>query len=268
MRFLLGVGLIGCGALGRAIAKLVDAGRAGDTKILAVFDRNREKAYKLAEELSEKPKVVESVDDLLKMPEVDVVVEAASQEAVKQYARKVVDSGKNLVVLSVGALLDAELLKQLVELAKKRGKKVLIPSGAVAGVDGISSASIGEVKEILLVTHKSPKSLGEEAEEVEEPKVLFEGDALEAVKRFPRGLNVAATISLAGIGAEKTRVRVVLDPSVERTVHEIFVKGEFGELYIKASNVPTPENPRSSYLAALSVASLLKRLSQEVVVGA
>jgi aspartate dehydrogenase len=192
------------------------------------------------------------------------VVEAASQEAVKEHAEKLLERGYNLMIMSVGALVDEGLFHRLKKAAEKSGVKIILPSGAIAGLDGLRSAAVGKIREVTLTTTKPPKGFDME---LAEAKVLYTGDAAEAVRKFPKNVNVAATLSLAGIGFEKTKVKLVADPGVAENRHEISVKGEFGEMDVRVSNLPSPSNPRTSYLAAMSAVAAIRKFKDSVVIG-
>ncbi|MEM3464355.1 MAG: aspartate dehydrogenase, partial [Candidatus Bathyarchaeia archaeon] len=178
-------------------------------------------------------------------------------------------------IMSVGALVDSGLLSEISRTAKENGRKVYIPSGAVAGLDGLKASAIGKIESVTLTTRKpveglmdNPYFMEKTGGKVEKPTLVYEGPAREACRLFPANVNVAATLSLAGIGAEKTVVRVVADPTISRNIHEIEVKGDFGELRVHVENVPSAENPKTSFLAALSAIATLKRLTEPIVVGA
>lgn len=207
---------------------------------------------------------------------VDLVIESASQNAVRFIVPQALKAGCDVMVLSVGALADEELRTALFGLAKQHNCKLYFPSGAVVGIDGLNSASAAGISSVTLTTRKPPSGLmgapyvvehGIELDKLVKETVLFEGTASEAVKAFPANVNVAATISLAGIGFEQTRVRVIADPSLSRNVHEITVEGEFGKFSTRVENLPSPENPKTSYLAALSAVSTLKKILNPVQVG-
>ncbi len=207
---------------------------------------------------------------------VDLVIESASQNAVRLLVPRALEAGCDVMILSVGALADEELRKKLFRLAQQNNCKLYFPSGAVVGIDGINSASAAEISSVTLTTRKPPSGLagapyvvckGIELEKIEKETLLFEGSASEAVKAFPANVNVAATISLAGIGFERTKVRVIADPTLSRNVHEITVEGEFGKFFTRVENLPSPENPKTSYLAALSAISTLKKIMNPVKIG-
>ncbi|MBS7605301.1 MAG: aspartate dehydrogenase [Candidatus Bathyarchaeia archaeon] len=271
-----GVGLVGCGAIGTVIAEAIDRGDAGNISLVVIYDIVKEKAERIASRLVHKPFIARSLGEVLENNRVEIVVEAASQEFVKEYAVKILNSGKDLLVMSVGALLDETLLSEIIDAAKKTGKKIYIPSGAIVGIDNIKSAALGRIEEIMLITRKplasfrdsrSVKMIKHDLSSIKEPLVLYEGPAREAVKLFPQNINVAATLSLAGIGPDKTRVKIIADPNIKDIIHEIYVKGEFGEIYTRAVNKPFPSNPRTSYIAALSAIATLKRIASSIIIG-
>lgn len=268
--------MIGCGSIGTVIAEAIDSGKAGDIELVAVYDLVRERSERLAGSLGKKPIIAKDADELLGREDVQIVVEAASQEAVRQYSTRVLAGNKDLMMLSAGALLDSDLFQQISKLAGSKGRKVYVPSGAIVGLDNIRSAAMGHIDEVTLTTRKPPLSF-EGAPLVEKKKIdlsslkkpllLYEGPARDAVKLFPQNVNVSASLSLAGIGADKTKVRIVTDPKAKEISHEIHVKGDFGELRTKATNKPFPRNPRTSYIAALSAIATLKKITGSIVIG-
>ena len=270
----LGVGLIGCGSIGKVLAQAIDEGQAGDTQLVIVYDRINEKAKVLSRKLKSKPKIAKNFDEFLENRSVELVIEAASQEAVKAYAIKVLEAGKSLMVMSVGALVDSELACEISRVAREKGVKVYIPSGAIAGLDGVKSSAVGKVESVTLTTRKPLEGLKDTqyfkekiCGKIEKPTLLYEGPAAEACKLFPANVNVAATLGLAGVGAEKTMVRIIVDPSISRNIHEVEVRGEFGELKVHVENVPFVDNPKTSYLAALSAIATLKKITEPLMIG-
>lgn len=258
-----GLAIIGCGAIGGIVAKAVDEGLI-EAELLYLFDVDRPKAERLAASLGrQKPRVASSIAEVAGDPRVSIVVEAASQEAVAQYAERLLEAGKELVVLSVGALLKPEV-KPLLD--KHRGR-IHVPSGALAGLDAVKALALIGVDRVELTTRKHPSKLadtpyvrsrGLDLSRLEKPLVVFEGTAAEAVEAFPRSLNVAAALALASNAP--VYVKVVADPGTERNIHEVTVYSEASTLFLRVENVPHPDNPRTSYLAALSVVSLLRDL--------
>jgi aspartate dehydrogenase len=266
------IGLIGCGAIGLEIARALDSGRING-RLDIVFDLYKDNAYNLVNVMrSYKPKVAESMDDLLRS-DTDLIVEAASQQAVKDYARRVIEHGKDIMIMSIGALLEDELYNELIMLVQRHNRRIYLPSGAVAGIDAIKSVK-HMLKEVMLITTKHPRALrgapffdnkGIDVMSIKHKEIIYEGNAREAVKLFPANVNVAAVLSIAGIGADKTRVRIVADPSIDRNMHEIIARGEFGELHIMVSNIPSPNNPKTSYLAVLSAIECLREACDDSI---
>jgi aspartate dehydrogenase len=265
------IGLVGCGAIGAEIAKAVDSG-ALDAILVAVCDHNPETAVALINSLQRKPTRVK-LEELVSLS--DVVVEAASQKAVPAIARAALVAGKKLMIMSVGALADREFFAEVKALAKEHGSRVYLPSGAISGLDGIKSARIGAIRSVTLTTTKNPAGLAG-APYIRENKIdltalagptqIFEGSALEAVKAFPANVNVAATLFLAS-GEGEVRVKVVADPNIHVNRHEIVVEGDFGRITTLVENVPSPRNPRTSYLAALSAIATLRAIVEPVKIG-
>jgi aspartate dehydrogenase len=267
------IGVIGCGFIGGQICRAIDKG-AINAELYALCDSSESKVLELTASLKRYSPASMTIEELLQ--NVDLVVECASQSAARLIVPQALEAGRDVMVLSVGALADKELRERLFRLAKENNCKLYFPSGAVAGIDGINSASAAEISSVILTTRKPPmglagaphvEALGIELETIEKETLLFEGSASEAVKAFPANVNVAATISLAGIGFERTKVRVIADPALSRNVHEITVEGEFGKFFTRVENLPSPENPKTSYLAALSAISTLKKILSAVQIG-
>jgi len=253
------LGIIGCGAIGSDVAKAAD--NMGEIDRIYLYDIKEEKAEELAEKV--KKGVVKNFHDFVE--EADIVFEAASQEAVRQYAEQVIEKGKDLIIMSIGSLLDSNLLERLKSKAREKKCKIYLPSGAVCGIDGIKAAKADVVDEVTLVTTKSPASLGKE---LEKRTILFDGVARDAIKKFPKNINVAACLSLAGIGFDKTKVKIVADPVVKYNSHKILAHGKFGRLRAEVENLPNPSNPSSSYLASLSAIATLRRAIDPIQIGA
>jgi aspartate dehydrogenase len=252
------LGIIGCGAIGTDVAKAADEMK--DIEKIYLFDINKTAANKLCSLL--KKASIKPVEDFLE--DVDVVFEAASQQAVKQYAEFVLEAGKDLILMSIGSFFDDELRKKLEQIARKRHRKIYLPSGSVCGIDGVLAASIEKLDSVTLVTTKPPASLGKS---VEERTIVFEGTARDAVKQFPRNINVAACLSLAGVGFDETKVEIVADPVETRINHKILAHGRFGRLRAEVENMPNPNNPQSSYMASLSAIATLRRVLDPIQIA-
>jgi aspartate dehydrogenase len=240
------VGLIGCGAIGTLIAEAIDRGIV-ECDGLILYDCNYEKAEQLMKSLTFPVKVVRSLEEMIKLKP-SVIVEAASQQAVKEYTEKIAKADIELIVMSVGALLDLNV----------RSSKIHIPSGAIGGLDAIASAALAGISEVVLTTRKNPKALDMNNRKEE---LVYEGNAREAVRLFPREMNVAAALALTA-SPEKVKVRMVSDPQVTRNVHEVKVKWRYGDMLLRFENEPHPENPRTSALAAWSAIRLLREILQ------
>jgi len=254
----------------------VDSGLVKGARLDWVYDILPEKSENLVKKLRRRPKIASNPGQIYADRALDLVVEAASQGAVRQYAVDVLRSGKDLMVMSVGAFSDERLLERVRRTAERMGRRVYIPSGAIIGIDGVKASQLGGIRSALLVTRKPPsalaysdylKSRGISLRELKSPRVVFDGPARKAVEAFPASVNVAATLSLAGIGFDRTRVRVVADPTIKRNVHEIFIRGRLGTLVTQAQNVPFPESRRTSYLAALSAIRTLQNIGESFRVG-
>jgi aspartate dehydrogenase len=244
------------------MARAVCWGEVPGAALLALFDRDLQRAAALARELSVAN--TDSFDRFLATAGLGLVVECASADAVRAYAELVLEHEKELLLMSSGALLDPGLFQRLASIAQCKGKRLQVPSGALGGMDALRSVR-GHLQEVSLTTTKPPVALRGapgfkdwEAREITEARVIFEGPALEAVRLFPANVNVAATVSLAGLGPERTRVRVVADPRAPGNVHEVTAKGDFGVLRFTMENRPHPQNPRTSYLAVLSALETLR----------
>lgn len=251
------VGIIGCGAIANIMTNFAVEGKLGvDLKYF--YDRDIERAENLA--LQVNGTVVLEIKDML--DKVDLVIEAASPQAVAEIVPLILEHGKNVLIMSIGALMDFKLKENLEKIAASTGAKIYAPSGAIVGLDGIKAASIGKIKEASLITRKPPKSLGIKAEG---ETILYEGKASSAVKEFPTNINVAAALSLAC--KKDVDVKIIADPSVDRNMHEVHVIGDSGEFTTITRNVRCSMNPKTSVLAAYSAIKLLKSLNENIIIG-
>ncbi|MDE1830131.1 MAG: aspartate dehydrogenase [Thaumarchaeota archaeon] len=268
------IGLLGCGAIGTEIAIAIDTGKI-PAKLTHVFDFSKDSSELLVSKLKNKPVITENVGLLAASP-VDLIVEAASQDAVRDNALSVLQNRKDLMIMSVGALLDESIFDIIIEGCKDFNKHVYLPTGAIAGLDAVRAVK-DELDFLVLVTTKHPKSLKGakffetskiNPDEISRIMVLFEGTAQEAVKLFPANINVAALLSLAGLGSTKTRVKIVADPNTDKNTHEIEAQGKFGKFSIKVENVPSLTNPKTSRLAILSAIECLRKIcGGEIQIG-
>jgi aspartate dehydrogenase len=238
------VGVIGCGAIAKLITMAVER-KLVLCDELVLYDQDKTKAEVLKNSLHFPVTIATGVEEMLKFKP-KVIVEAASQQAAREYTKRIVDESVDLIVMSTGALLDLDL----------QSSRVHVPSGAIGGLDALSSAALAGIKEVVLTSRKNPRALEMNNKET---TVVYEGTAEEAARLYPREMNVAATLALT-VKPTKVRVQVVSDPKVQRNTHEFRVKWQFGEMFLKFANDPHPENPRTSALAAWSAIKLLQTL--------
>jgi aspartate dehydrogenase len=263
------IGILGVGSIGQTFANAVDKGCV-QAELVAISDQDAERAANFSGVLMCRPPVV-SIDEVIERA--DLVVEAASQAALPILVPKALAAGRDLLILSVGGLLGHD---DWFRQAAEKGCHIFVPSGAIAGLDGIKSASIGRIDSAVLTSRKpaaalkGTKYVNEHKialETIKEDTVIFDGTAEEAARAFPTTSNVAASLRLSVNGAATVRVRVVAVPNGTQNVHEIRVKGEFGELSVDIKNVPSAANPRTSQLAAFSALATLANLTKALRVG-
>ena len=262
------IGIIGCGAIGTVLAKEIS--NISGAKVICLCDVDEGRAKALAEQLGDKVKVVD-VNKLILMS--DLVIEAASRGIVKEVVSRCISKKRDVMCMSVGGFIGNE---GLLDRAEEKACKIYLPSGAIAGLDAVKAAAFGNIKSVTLTTTKPPEGLDGASYVVKNKidlfklkssKVIFEGTVTQAVKSFPRNINVSAALSLVGIGAKKTKVKIIVDPNAKRNVHEITVDGDIGKITTKTENMPSPLNPRTSYLAVLSAIAMVKRIVSNVEVG-
>lgn len=265
------VGLVGCGTIGRELSRACLKKFRGEVTLDSIADVDLASARKLQKQLFPKPKIV-SIDELIKRS--DLVIEAAAQHTAYEVARKALRQGKDVMVMSVGGLLGKE--KEIFDLARTHRCCLYLPSGGVVGLDGLKAAGVGKIHRVQLTTRKPPQGFEDapyvvkhkiKLKGLKTEKVLFEGNAASAVKGFPKNINVSATLSLAGIGAKKTTVRIIACPQMLVNVHEVYVVGDFGSFYTRTENFPSEQNPRTSRLAILSAVATLERILHNVKIG-
>ena len=268
------IAILGCGAIGTQIAQAIDSGKI-PAQLTQIYDQSKEAAQKLVSKLNNKPIIVEN-SHLLSSGQVDLVVETASQQAVKDVALSVLQNKRDLMIMSVGALLDESIFEVLADACKEFNKQVILPSGAIAGLDAIKSIK-DELDSITLTTTKNPNSLKGakffetsdiDLDKIEKSTTIFEGTANDAVKLFPANINVAALLSLVGIGSKNTKVKIVADPTTTKNTHQINAQGKFGKMNFIIQNEPDQNNPKTSRLAILSAIQTLRNYcSDNISIG-
>jgi len=204
------------------------------------------------------------------------VVEAASHDAVREHLVALLDAGVSVVVLSAGALADDALRQAAERAAERSGALLYVPSGGIGGLDALKTACLAGVDEVSIQVAKPPAAwkgiayverLGIDLSRLTQAKTLFEGPAREGVPHFPQNVNIAAVLAMAGIGMDRTRLKVVADPGLTLNTHTIRVAGKTGRFTVVLENLPAPENPKTSWLACYSALSALRALGSRVRYG-
>ena len=258
----------GLGAIGAAVVRELDRGVEG-LVLAAVSAHSIEKHRAWLDALKTRPEVL-PIEKLAEAA--DIVVECAPSRLVRSIVAPVVTSGKTAIVLSVGALLEND---DLIKLAKDNGGRIVVPTGALIGLDAVTAAAEGTIHSVRMVTRKPLQGLAGAPHLVEnnlsiegltEPLRIFEGTAREAAKGFPANLNVAVALSLAGIGPDRTRVEIWADPTVTRNTHRIEVDSDSARFSMSIENIPS-ENPRTGRITALSVIACLRKQRASLRIG-
>lgn len=260
------IGLIGAGAMGKFLLKKLNTEQLiPNYRIASVLDE-REKVKAMMSDLACQYGFTffDEFDSFLNS-DIDLVVECSNIGAVREYAPRILKE-KKLLVISVGALADEGFYTELQKTAGRNETKLYLPAGAIGGLDAIKAAGVmGDLHSVSLITRKPGEALP--GGEVTEETVLFNGTAKEAIERFPENANVAITLSLAGIGVHRTKVKIIADPKIDKNTHTIQAEGAFGAMEIQLQNNPSPDNPKTSYLTALSILSSLQTLNEQMIVG-
>lgn len=267
------VGIIGCGAICSVIMSSVCRGDV-EVELVALMDTSPEKCEKLLKNCvtQRSTAICKDIDCVLEARP-QLVIEAASQRAVRDCVPKLLARGVDVMVLSVGALLDEELYRGVVEAAKSSNAKVYIPSGAIAGIDAVKALAPLGIERVELRIYKNVKAFDPNTlkrlgfAEIRERTKVFEGSGVDASRLFPANVNVVATLALAS--GKIPWVELYADPTLTKNIHEIEVEGPASRIQIRVENEPHPENPKTSYLAPLSAIELLKELtkSTNILVG-
>jgi aspartate dehydrogenase len=263
------VAIAGFGAIGQVLARRLDAGIPG-LRLVAIASRNAARVKGATAGYRHRP-AVESLARLADLA--DIVVECLPATAFLEVAEPALRAGRTLVVASVGQLLAQPQLK---DLAARHGGRIVVPTGALIGLDAVLAAAEGDVRAVKLVTRKPPKGLAGaphlvanriDVEGLAAPLMVFSGTAREAVKGFPANVNVAAALSLAGIGPDRTAIEVWADPGIDRNKHTIEVDADSARFTMTIENVPSEENPRTGKITALSVLACLRKLVSPLRIG-
>lgn len=271
MRDKIKIGIAGCGAIGTSLADVITRDFSLKAELISLYDIDLEKAYHLAGKFNKKIAVL-NLEDLIN--KADLVIEASKADSSFEIAKKTLSSAKDILVMSVGGIV--EHCKELLALAEEKNARIFIPSGAICGIDGLKAANCGKINKVTLTTKKPPKAfLGVpyimknkiNLNNISQDTVIFEGSAESAIRYFPQNINVAATLSLAGIGAQNTVVRIVASPGITQNIHEVEIDSESGRIFTRCENLIHPVNPKTSYLAVLSAVAVLKQVLGPVKIG-
>ena len=268
------IGIVGGGEIARLFLERLASGELGDATVVAIAGRSDKSKGKA---LAAKHRVgfVVGLDALLGTKP-DVVIEAASHQAVRDYGEAVLSKGISFIVLSGGALCDDALRGKLEAAAQKSGAMLYVPSGGIGGMDALKAACVAGVDHVEIAVTKPPaawkniayvEKLGVDLDRLKDAKVLFEGKARDGVPLFPQNVNIAALLSMAGIGFDRTVLKVVADPSLKLNTHYITIRGKSGTISLKFESVPFPDNPKTAMLAAYSALAAFKQFNSRVRYG-
>jgi len=260
--------MIGLGAIGSEVLRQLGANN--DILVRQILVRPGSNPQP-SSDIDQKLDLISSIDELDFLP--DFVLECAGHQAVSEYAPHFLREGVDFGVVSVGALSKPGLLEELESCGARGSAKLCILSGALGGVDALSAASNKNLTVVEYSSRKPPASwmgtLAEnmvDLEKISKETLLFEGLAREASELYPKNANVAATVALAGLGFDKTTVKLIADPDISHNIHEISAKGSFGEMNIRMVGNPLDENPKSSALTAYSAVRVLKNRVRTLVI--
>ena len=263
------VGIVGLGTIGSNLAQHLDDGIDGlSLSSVSVGDPNRD--YPILKNLNTVPDIV-NLEEISAIT--DVIVECAPSAIFDKIALPAIEAGRIFVPASVGALLDR---LDLIEKSKITGAKIIVPTGALLGLDAVRAAAEGKIYSVQMVTRKPPSGLkgapyldqkNIDLDQLSEPLKLFSGPAREAVQGFPANVNVAAALSLAGIGPDKTSIEIWADPGVTRNTHDIIVDSDSAKLTMRIENIPSKQNKRTGRITALSILATLRGLTTPLKVG-
>lgn len=268
------IAVLGAGTIARLVLEHARRGDLSGQEIVAIAARpGSARAKALAAEFA--VPVVSAPGGIVDARP-DAVLEAASHDAVRAHLVPLLDAGISVVVLSAGALADDSLRDAAERAARRSGARLYVPSGGIGGLDALKAACKAGVDSVAIEVAKPPaawrgipyvEGLGVDLDALKERRVLFDGAAREGVPHFPQNVNIAAVLSMAGIGFDRTRLRVVADPALSRNTHTIEVAGKSGRFRVVMENVPAPENPKTAWLACYSALAALRELASPVRYG-
>jgi aspartate dehydrogenase len=259
------LGLIGCGAIGREVVRAAREGELGPgMRLAAVLVRRPRSAPDPL--LTHEP-------DAFFARDLDAVVECAGHEAVRAHGVRCLESGADLVLTSIGALVDDDLRARL-EQAAARGGRLTVAAAGIGALDILGAAAIGGLTQVHMTVRKDPSAwYGTAAEQLcdlarlQEPLILYDGPVRDGAARYPQNVNIAAAVALAGLGLDRTRLTIVADPTIQSHVVEIEAQGAFGSFRFREDVLPTAANPKTGRLVAMAVIRTIRQLAAPVVIG-
>lgn len=273
MSKLLNIGIVGCGAIGSSLAEVISRDFSKKARIAGLYDIDINKTRYLSDKVCKKKSLaLSSLDELIKRSQ--LLIESASSACSWVIVRKALAGGCDVMVMSVGGIVGHT--QELISLAERHNARVYIPSGAISGIDALKAAREGEIRKVTLTTIKNPQSFkgvkyvedkGIALERIKKETILFEGPAKDAVKYFPQNINVAAVLSIAGVGENRTYVKIVASAAVTKNIHQIEIESNAGKIFTRTENIVHPSNPKTSYLAVLAAAATLRQILTPVRIG-
>lgn len=268
-------GILGCGNIGRFVIRNLARPEFKQLSLQVLSDVPKKEL--LLKELAAAHRCAYTIDpDTLIDRQLQLVMEAATPAVVKRHVPPLLRAGIHVLAMSVGAFADEEMLAEAARAAEAGGSRLLLPTGAIAGLDYLKAAQLEGLEEASITITKSPKSLAGaphfQNNPVDlfalcEPTAVFAGSAREAISGFPANVNVAVAVSLASVGPDKTWVQVICDPAATQTRFNIRARGATGEMQIELTNFVSPDNPRTSYQACCSALATLRRFSDSLQIG-
>ena len=268
------IGIIGGGVIARLVLEHIRDGALGELQVVAIAGRGPQSKGKTLAEAFGVPFVVGL--KALAAAKPDAVVEAASHDAVREYGEALLEQGISFVALSGGALCDDALRNRLERAAAQHRALLSVPSGGIGGLDALKAACLAGADEVGIAVTKPPvawkgipyvERLGVDLDRLAGPTVLFDGSAREGVPHFPANVNIAAVLSMAGIGFDRTKLKVVADPGLKFNTHFIVIRGRTGRIDIKFESVAMPENPKTSMLACFAALAAIRELGRSTRYG-
>lgn len=265
------VALIGAGAMARTIIRILSELGDEAPEIVGILELP-ECAAKARSQIGDHIPVVERLEDLLDL-DPELVAESAGQGAIRQHGEAVLKAGRDLLIISIGSLADQDFFDRLKAAASSGEAQILLPAGALGGVDALAAGRLGGLTAVRQTMAKPPKAWKDtpaesivDLDSLNEARVFFTGSARDAATLYPKNANVAATVALAGLGFDTSEVSLIADPAATGPIHRIEAEGAFGTFAIEIRGVALPDNPKSSTLAALSIARGLANTSATIAI--